>query len=240
MSNVLIIVIIGAVGVISGYLFGLLDGKVTSKLKDGQQEVQLVPEVSAMSVVFDLEHNIQVKMQGEPVKPEGLSVEQREILKKIVLQLRPYLVVPEQVAAPVAAAQPAAIDAMDVAEVVTVAAVPAPVPVSTPISAPVKPAIKVEPVSTNVLKSANYMLNKSNKPAVKEAVTMVEQIDEVLQAMIVDTPMMDRQIAMRDGPGHTVIVAVGGTDYVGVDSVPDPEVKELIHKAVAAWEKKYS
>lgn len=68
--------------------------------------------------------------------------------------------------------------------------------------------------------------------------TIAEQIDEVLQARLLDTPLATRGIHMRPGPRGEAIFELEGKNYTAVDDVPDAEVREVIRAAIAAWESK--
>lgn len=68
--------------------------------------------------------------------------------------------------------------------------------------------------------------------------SMVQAIDEILQARIEGTPFESRKIRLIENPGLGVVVHVGTERYVGIDAVPDPEVQALIRAAVAEWEKR--
>ena len=67
--------------------------------------------------------------------------------------------------------------------------------------------------------------------------TIVHQIDAILQEMLQDSDLKTKAIRLDENPAHEVIVWVGVTRYEGIDSVPDLEVKSLIKKAVDRWER---
>jgi hypothetical protein len=65
--------------------------------------------------------------------------------------------------------------------------------------------------------------------------SMVEQINAILQQKIAETPGDQKAIRLIEGPGGSVRVLLGVQSY-NLDEVPDPEARELIRQAVAAWE----
>lgn len=110
--------------------------------------------------------------------------------------------------------------------------------------APVTPMI---PTVTNELPAApslviNGMTNvlaDALQPQVKRErhKSIVEQIDEVLQAKLLGTPLENERIFLTEDPRRGVIVRVGTQVYEGVGSLPEGDVKNLLRAAVAEWEK---
>jgi hypothetical protein len=70
--------------------------------------------------------------------------------------------------------------------------------------------------------------------------SMVAQIDEILQKNILETPLEKMGIRLVEVPGGGVTVYVGLKRYAGVGEVPDPAVQSAIRAAIAEWERKFT
>ena len=70
--------------------------------------------------------------------------------------------------------------------------------------------------------------------------SMVAQIDAILQARLSNTSLVDRGIRLQDSPEGSVIVYVGLERYQTIDDVTDGEVKAAIRAAVAEWEERFT
>jgi hypothetical protein len=144
--------------------------------------------------------------------------------------------------APLAAPAPAALPAAERSSLPTPApklperAAPAATPPARP-PAPAGPAKPLPPPSMNPFKQMQ-VLRELNKIPETPSLTIAEQIDEVLQARLLGTPLAQRGIRMRPSPRGEAIFELEGESYKTVDEVPDAEVRDLIRSAIAAWESK--
>lgn len=67
--------------------------------------------------------------------------------------------------------------------------------------------------------------------------SMIEQINIILQQKLVESAGSLKGVRLIESSEGTVTVLIGVQSY-SIDEVPDPEVRQLIHEAVAAWEEK--
>lgn len=70
--------------------------------------------------------------------------------------------------------------------------------------------------------------------------SIVAQIDSVLQARLVNTTLAKRGIRLQDSPQGEVEVYVGLDKFNSVDEVPDETIKATIRAAIAEWEDKFT
>jgi hypothetical protein len=83
------------------------------------------------------------------------------------------------------------------------------------------------------------VLAKEDRP-IAPAGSIVSQIDSILQARIAGTPLEDKGVFLAQSSEGGVMVYVGLTKYMGLDDVPDPEIKAAIRAAITEWENKYT
>jgi len=75
-----------------------------------------------------------------------------------------------------------------------------------------------------------------NPPPPPKSIT--EQIDDVLQARIIGTPMIHRALHVKPGPRGDAIFEADGQSYSSVDELPDVEVRDVFRAAIVDWESK--
>lgn len=66
--------------------------------------------------------------------------------------------------------------------------------------------------------------------------SIVAQIDEILQAKLESIHLDDQGIRLVEGPDQGMVIEVGLNRYTEIDAVPDERVRQLIHLSVAEWE----
>jgi len=154
----------------------------------------------------------QLDLDGQPVNTANIFDAQRKRLIQLITAMRPW------------------IEARPGAPAATVAPIPAPAPVA---PRPVAPAPVPVPAVISLPGKA-----KDEKPA--KPLSMVAQIDEILQIMLSTSSLAGRGIRLTEAPGGGVNVIVGLESFAGVGEVTDPEIQALLRTAIAEWEKKYT
>jgi hypothetical protein len=112
---------------------------------------------------------------------------------------------------------------------------PAPIIKPAPSPAPVQDRIsEVMPSPTQPLPAVKPAEEKNIR-----SLSIVAQIDTVLQAQLVDSPFANRGIRLTESPLGGVEVYVGLNKYASIDDVPDALIQKVIREAIAEWERKY-
>jgi hypothetical protein len=111
---------------------------------------------------------------------------------------------------------------------------PQPKPVPQPqISSSPKPTPPVPP-------SRPSAPSRDEHPPAAAPLGIVGQIDTILQARLIGTPLEGRGISLSQSPEGGVMVYVGVQKFMAIDDVPHPEIKAAIRAAITEWENKYT
>jgi len=227
-------------GLIFVYVFGLFEGRGQGYKKRKTEEVDEkkdVPEPKPVvnTVKVDDPGLLRIKsengaltldLDGARVDTNALSGEQRKRLIEMLSLVRPWLEgKPVHVPAPVTSPTPAPAQPRPATE--HRQSTPIPVAAQSPAATP------------RVTSPRPSTISKEDRPSAP-AGSIVNQIDSVLQQHLVGTPLEERGIFLTQSPEGGVIVYVGLTKYMGVDEVPDPEIKAAIRAAITTWENKYT
>ncbi|HEY3313253.1 MAG TPA: hypothetical protein VGK00_16555 [Anaerolineales bacterium] len=236
------LILIIVVAAFAGYLFGMLDSRVTAGLRKKNEKPapvekpevveKLVPVVhnrpgehTVLEVTTDQAQGWHLELDGVRLDdPGAISPEQRQKVISTVTHIRPFLETKPVPAAPAMTTPP-------------------PAPVATPADftpypvAP-QPAMMEDNLKISAMRGLGSMLNNDLKLlAAKKPTSIVMMIDEVLQAKLKDTPLWNRGIKLEDGASGGVIVNVGTQRYNGIDAVPEPEIRAIIKAAATEWDK---
>ena len=102
---------------------------------------------------------------------------------------------------------------------------------------------RVEYAASDLAKWISSQANEDHIPEVnrKQDTTrpqsMIEQINNILQQKLAESAGGVKGVSLIESSEGTARVLMGVQSY-SIDEVPDPEVRQLIHEAVAAWEEK--
>ncbi len=236
----LILIGVSLAALFFGYFFGLFEGRGQGyKKRKNEDEVEkaanalrpsrelpfesvLPPpsppvapaENSLLKLSLDEQKQPQLDLDGRRADTSALAPEQRKRLIDLMLLMRPW-VEGRAASGPVAPSKPA-----------PQLAASAPASVQPPVSPPRTAPVAAAPVAVVV-------------PEVAQT-SMVTQIDAILQARLVGTPLANQGIRLVESAKGGALVVVGPNRYEGVSEVPEPEVQAAIRAAIAEWERRYT
>jgi len=234
--------ILGWIGaIIFVYIFGLFEGRGQGKkmrIAEESQEKKENPPAPAKpaaptTIKVDDPGLMRIKnengfltldLDGTRVNTSALSADQRKRLIEMLSLIRPWL---EGKPAP-ATTPPPPPQPKPVAPTST-----APTP-----QAPLRPVAPVPSINSLTTPKSSTMA-KEDRPSAP-ATSIVGQIDSVLQMRLAGTPLEERGVFLAQSPDGGVMVYVGLTKYMGIDDVPDAEIKAAIRAAITEWENKYT
>ena len=106
-----------------------------------------------------------------------------------------------------------------------------------------QPSPTVQPAASAIHLTSTKLPHPARPANEKEfrALSIVAQIDTLLQDRLVNTPLAERRIRLieRTSLGG-VEVYVGDQKYPSLDDVPDQQIKEAIRATIVEWERKYT
>ncbi|PKN86062.1 MAG: hypothetical protein CVU46_09090 [Chloroflexi bacterium HGW-Chloroflexi-8] len=103
-----------------------------------------------------------------------------------------------------------------------------------------EPVIDIkEAVPVNMKTKTGSLVNNAQPLIVdvpQRKMSIVEQVDSILQEILQEEGLTDRNIRLTEMMNRGLVIWVGKEFYDGIDAVPDTQVKQLIRKAVQRWE----
>lgn len=233
-TSILLIVIIALIGFIVGavacYLF--MRGDQQEEEKETAGDLPAIPTPNPLEATHFEELQVWREKNGKAllVKMEGIAAsepaqlvpEQRERFEQALHDMRLWI-------------QPGA-SAFDPY---------IPVEKSLPVADPASPLFMEEgndlwaqePVAESAISATQEILEEP-APASMGVRSIVQQIDDVLQTLVAESPLQERGVRLVEDMQHGVTVWVGLEKYNGLDAVPYPEVHTIVRRAVEIWEQK--
>ncbi len=208
-----------------GYVLGLFEAWVKNKSKKEekpepeiiQAPPQLIEEDYALAL-FENENALTLKLdKAELTDIAAMEESQRQRLIALVVKLRPWL---EGKKAPAAPPKPK-----------PQVPRPAPAPAPAPRQADPQPAymdFKSQPIQP-ISAAEELEYNK---------LSMVEQIDWLLQKKLENHPLKARRIRLQAALTGGVNFVIGEENFEFIDEIPYPEIRTIIQLAINEWEKK--
>lgn len=221
--------------VIFVYVFGLYEGRGQGYKKRKAEEAEAkkdTPEPKPVTETVEDPGLLRIRneggsltldLDGSRVDTMALTAEQRRRLIEMLNLMRPWL---EGRHGPAPVNQPPAYQTQ-----------PKPVP-DIQQAAPAR-ATSVAPAPPLSSVPKPPIIAKEDRP-IPPAGSIVTQIDSVLQSRLAGSPLEDRGVFLTQSPEGGVMVYVGLTRYMGIDDVPDPEIRAAIRAAITEWENKYT
>lgn len=217
------------------YIFGLIEGRGQGKKmriaeeQSAKKEIPPAPPRTAEPTIITVDDPgmlriktenglLTLDLDGTRVDTSALTVDQRKRLIEMLTLIRPWI---EGKPVP-AAAQPQT-----------------PPPPPAPVVPPPVSVTPPQPVISQPSLAKSSTIAKEDRPSAP-ATSIVGQIDSVLQERLAGTPLESRGVFLAQSPDGGVMVYVGLTKYMGIDEVPDAEIKAAIRAAITDWENKYT
>jgi len=203
------------------------------KIAEAQAKLAAVPETP---VAVDDPGLMRIKnenglltldLDGTRVDTSALTADQRKRLIEMLNTIRPWLEgKPAPAPAPMTPPPPRPAVVADTRQ-------GAPAPIAAP---PPRPGAQVQTPTPKTAAPSK----KKDEELEAAPTSIVGQINLILQARIINTPLASKGVSLMESVTGGVNVYVGLQRYEAIDDIPDEEVKAAIRAAIAEWEKKYT
>lgn len=195
--------------------------KEAQALKD--QAPQTVSEPVLLKLKNDENFRVQIEMDGKPLAAP-LTPERKKRLFELIAHVRPWIeseTTPSQVSPPQFDPAPSAPHVSSPPESFA----------SLPVTTSVKPVSVAFPLTPQK--------PKTDPETEFKLLSIVKQIDAVLQKRILGTQLEPLGIHLQETPRGGLEVVIGTKKFDAIDDVPDANIKNAIRAAIAEWEQKY-
>lgn len=91
--------------------------------------------------------------------------------------------------------------------------------------------------SLDIMRQYRYLRERDKQPQIKIK-TVLEEIDEILQAAIADTALAKRGLKVSADSGGAALFFIDGKSYSGVEELPEAEALAVVKAAIQEWERK--
>ncbi len=197
-----------------------------NKIAEAQAKLAAIPETPVrvddpgLMRIKNENGLLTLDLDGTRVNTSALTTDQRKRLIEMLNTMRPWL---EGKPAPA----PAQMPPPPAKPVVASASIASPPP--QPVALAPTPAPKAAAPS-----------KKKDEELEAAPTSIVGQINLILQARIINTPLASKGVSLMESVTGGVNVYIGIQRYEAIDDIPDEEVKSAIRAAIAEWEKKYT
>jgi len=227
LNTLIIALVCVSIGFVVGLMISNLRRESESRAKSGP-DIAPLPDLSYLPVTNFVRTTVQgpliLNMDGHYYRSSGeLNPEQRAKMEELTIELHSWLGYPLPPAKPSAEVLPFREEDMEEALPAVIQTAPYAYPVDA-----ANPAGKTGPLVFPAVLPAPT-------PRKAAALSIVQQIDGILQENMTGTEFMDRGIRLIELPNRGVAVQVGLDQYL-IDEIPDSGIRGLIRAAVSEWE----
>jgi hypothetical protein len=193
------------------------------KTKEAEKKLEEAKQLGAQAAsnllrLHKEENRVVVEMDGKPLS-STLSVDEKKRLIDLISHVRPFI-------------EGASVQPTSIKSAVSQASQTPPLPAS-----PIVNEIKPVPVT---LIPSGAPVKKLDPEKEFLLLSIVQQIDTVLQKKLIGTPLEGQGIRLQESLQGAVEVYVGLQKYEAIDDVKDDNVKNIIRAAITEWETKYA